>query len=67
MMHLGCVRVWMDLPGSWVADVCTSCWGWDVRSAIQEFYKADISSDARVNGRQVLVLLSWGSNQLLLK
>lgn len=50
-----------------MADVCTSCWGWDVRSAIQEFYKADISSDARVNGRQVLVLLSWGSNQLLLK
>ena len=33
------VSAWIDLPGSWVADVGTSCWGWEVQSVVQEVYE----------------------------
>lgn len=54
MMLMG-VCVWTDLPGSWGADVGTSCWGWEVQAVIQELYKRETASDSHVNGRQVLL------------
>ena len=44
------VSAWMDLPGSWVADVATSCWGWEVQSVVQEVYRREISCNSHLKG-----------------